>query len=348
MGQNSKRTNTSPSSATGRPGRPNGVLLFAGREIREILSPGACLQALEAMYANLHRSPQDKGQALAFDTDDGVIHVKAGLTPGVRDYFAAKVNANYPANAERYGLPTIQGLIVLSECRTGAPVAILQSGVLTGIRTAAASALAIKYGARKDAKLLSVIGCGEQAGYQLEAALGVRPIRQLMAFDTNADRASNFVQWARRTFSIDATVAPDIESAVQASDICITTTTSRSPLVTAGMVPPGCFIAAVGADNPDKQEIDPALFKDARIIVDDIDQCAASGDLAHAIQAGLVSKNDVDATLAGLAAGVMAGRTEERQIVIFDSTGVGIQDVAASAAVYELAVEAGRGHSFEF
>jgi alanine dehydrogenase len=108
------------------------------------------------------------------------------------------------------------------------------------------------------------------------------------------------------------------------------------------MVPAGCFIAAVGADNPDKQELDPALFATARILIDDLDQCAEGGDLAHAIRAGTATPEDVAATLADLAAGAQPGRTGEDQIVIFDSTGIGIQDVAATATTYE-AIQVGNG-----
>ncbi len=123
--------------------------------------------------------------------------------------------------------------------------------------------------------------------------------------------------------------------AVAASDITITCTTATHPIVTPDMVPAGCFIAAVGAYNPDKQELDPGLFANARIIVDNPDQCTQGGDLAHAIRANIVTPGDVAVTLADLAAGAGPGRTCEDEIVIFDSTGTGVQDVAAAAAAYE-------------
>lgn len=310
------------------------MFLLGAEQLRAVLTPALCLEALEDAYRNLYASPKDTGHSLGFQTENGKFHVKAGLSPGTHEFFAAKVNANFPDNQNRFGAPTIRGLIVLCDCADGRPVAILQSGELTGRRTAAATALAAKYGARSDAQTLALIGCGAQARHQAEAVLDVRPIERILAFDRDQVRTEAFLQWVIESLKIEAVAAPGIADAIAASDMTITCTTASRPVITRGMVPAGSFIAAVGADNPDKQELDPELFGNARILVDDLDQCAESGDLAHAIRAGIVTKADVNATLAGLAAGVQQGRTSRDEIVIFDSTGTGVQDVAAAGAAY--------------
>ena len=316
--------------------RSGNLFMLGAAELRAVLTPAKCLAALEDAYRHLHAEPDDIGRSLGFQTEDGKIHVKAGLLPGTHKYFAAKINANFPDNPKRYGLPTIQGLIVLCDCTDGRPVAILQSGELTGLRTAAATALAAKYGARPNARTLTLIGCGAQARYQAEAIVGILSIQRIMAVDSNPANAERFITWANETLGIDSVLSPLIADAVAASDITVTCTTGSGIIVTPEIVPAGCFIAAVGADNADKQELDPALFTNACIFVDDLDQCSEGGDLAHAIRANTVTREDVTATLSDLAAGVKPGRTSDNEIVIFDSTGTGLQDVAVAAAAYDM------------
>ncbi len=311
------------------------LVMLGAAELRAVLTPAVCLAALEDAYRRLHAAPADGGRSVGFRTRDGMFHVKAGLYPGTHEYFAAKVNANFPDNRQRFGLPTIQGLIVLCDGADGRPVAILQSGELTGRRTAAATALAARHGSRPDARTLAMIGCGAQARYQAEAVVGVLPIKRVTAVDREPANAEAFAAWAAETLGLEAAPATTVADAVAASDITVTCTIATRPLVTPDMVPAGCFIAAVGADNPDKQELDPGLFANARILVDDLDQCAEGGDLAHAIRAGTATRDDVAATLADLAAGARPGRSREDEIVIFDSTGTGVQDVAAAAAAYD-------------
>lgn len=312
-----------------------GLVILGADELRAVLTPSRCLAALEDAYRSYHEAPADKARSLGFQAGDGKFHVKAGLYPGTHEYFAAKINANFPDNQKRYDLPTIQGLIVLCDGSDGHPLAILHSGELTGLRTAAATALAARHGARPDARTLAVIGCGAQSRHQAQAIMGVLPIRCIAAFDCEPAIAESFAAWAGETPGLNAATAATIPDAARSSDIIVTCTTSTSPILTTDMVMPGSFIAAVGADNPDKHEIDPALFANARILVDDPDQCASDGDLAHAIRAGTATLADVAATLAQLAAGARPGRTCEDEIVIFDSTGTGLQDVAAAAAAYD-------------
>lgn len=323
------------------PDRFDGLVLLDAARLRAALTPAACLAALEDAYRRLHAAPGDGGRSVAFQAPDGKFHLKAGLYPGTHGYFAAKVNANFPDNARRFGLPTIQGLIVLCDGRDGRPLAILHSGALTGLRTAAAVALAAQYGARPDARCLAVIGCGAQARPQAAALAGVRPVARVLAVDLDPARAAAFARWAQETLGLEAAAVGSVAEAIAASDIAVTCTTATRPIVTSEMVAAGCFLAAVGADNPDKQELDPRLFARARILVDDLDQCAEGGDLAHALRAGTTTRETVAATLAELAAGARPGRTGDDEIVIFDSTGTGVQDVAAAVAAYE-AVRAGQ------
>src|SRR5262249_50784955 len=135
----------------------------------------------------------------------------------------------------------------------------------------------------------------------------------------------------------------DLKAALRESDVCVTCTTSRQAFIQKNAVGPGTFIAAVGADNPEKQEIEPALLASATVVVDVLDQCAEIGELHHALAAGLLTRDRVHAELADVVAGRRRGRTREDEITIFDSSGTALQDVAAAVAVYEKARAAGRG-----
>jgi ornithine cyclodeaminase/alanine dehydrogenase-like protein (mu-crystallin family) len=135
----------------------------------------------------------------------------------------------------------------------------------------------------------------------------------------------------------------DLPAAVRASDVCVTCTPARSPLLGPADVPPGLFLAAVGADREDKQELEPEVLASAAVVVDHLEQCATIGELHHALARGLMARADVRAELWEVVAGRRAGRLSDDEVVVFDSSGTALQDVAAAAAVYERAVESGSG-----
>ena len=177
--------------------------------------------------------------------------------------------SNLPDDWKLRQLPTIQGVVVVSDAKDGRPLAMMESSTLTGIRTAATAALAAGYGARKHSKRAAIIGCGMQAKYQLEAAKAVFPLETVRVFDIDGARAEAFAR-TNSTPTCSATPAPSVREAVRDVDICITCTTSKSPILTDDLDLRGCFVAAIGADNPEKHEIAPALMRRARILVDDI------------------------------------------------------------------------------
>jgi alanine dehydrogenase len=205
-------------------------------------------------------------------------------------------------------------------------------------RTAAATALAARFLARPDSTTALICGCGAQAAAQLAALRDVLPLRRLFAWDREAGRAEALV---KACTGLDASVAADLASAARASDVVVTCTTSSEPFVEPDMVSPGTFVAAVGADSPDKSEIAPALMSSATVVVDLADQCAVMGDLHHAIEANAMRRDDVHAELADLVGGSRPGRTSADEITLFDSTGTALQDVAAAAGIYQRAVAMG-------
>jgi ornithine cyclodeaminase/alanine dehydrogenase len=254
-----------------------------------------------------------------------------------RSYFAAKVNGNFPENGVRFGLPTIQGVIVLCSAENGSPLAVMDSRDITSLRTAAATAVAAKFLARRGSRRVTVCGCGNQGRVQLIAVLRICPVEIVFAYDKDVEKARRFARGIAAEIGLTVQAVSDLTDAVRQSDVCVTCTTSSQPLLYSDDVSPGTFIAAVGADNPQKQELHPKLMARSKIVCDVLDQCASMGDLHHALDAGVMTPSDVHAELGEIVAGNKAGRESEEEITIFDSTGMALQDVAAAAILYEKA-----------
>lgn len=328
--------------------KSEGILLLTPQEIRGLLTIDDCIGAVEHAFRLYGEGRAIAPGVLSMPVPHGGFHVKAGLLDLDRHYFAAKVNGNFPENGARFGLPTIQGVIVLCDAERGSPLAMMDSRDITALRTAAATAVAAKYLARQDSRTVTVCGCGQQGCVQLKALACVRQLRQVFAYDKNEEQALRFAREAAQELAITVSAVTDLAAAVRQSDICVTCTPSRQPLLGLNDVRPGTFIAAVGADNPQKQELHPALMAKSKIVADILEQCAAMGDLHHALDAGVVAEADVHAELGEIVAGKKAGRESEVEIIIFDSTGMALQDVAAAALVYEKAERQGSGVRLSF
>jgi ornithine cyclodeaminase/alanine dehydrogenase-like protein (mu-crystallin family) len=321
----------------------NESLVLTRRDVQELLGWDECIAAVEGAF-RLHAEGRSLAPGvLGVRAAHGSFHVKAaGLDRG-RRYFAAKTNANFPENPRRHGLPAIQGVIVLCDADDGRPLALMDSMEVTVRRTAAATAVAARYMARPGSATATICGCGAQGRAQLRALARVLPIRRAFAFDADASTAAAYAHELSTGLGIDVRPAPDLAAALGESDVCVTCTPSRRPFLSGSVVRPGTFVAAVGADSPDKQELDPRLMAAGTVVTDVLDQCAVMGDLHHALDAGAMARDAVHAELADLVTGRKRGRESQDDITIFDSTGTALEDVAAAAVVYDKAVTTGRG-----
>ena len=314
------------------------TLLLSRHEVARLLTMEECIAAVEHAFRLYGEKQAEPPGMLGLHGSKGAFHIKAGFLRLQRNYFAAKVNANYPENGERFGLPTIQGVVMLCDAENGRPLAVMDSAEITARRTAAATAVAAKYLARPKSAVLTVCGCGVQGQAQVRALAVVLPLRSVFAYDTCRERAEQFAEQIGDALGIEVRAVADLRKALLESDVGVTCTTSRKPLLTRDDVPPGIFLAAVGADHPEKWELAPDLMSSAKVVTDVTDQCAAIGDLHHAITAGTMRRTDVHAELGEIVAGVKPPRTAAEEIIVFDSTGMALQDVAAAAAVYEKAM----------
>jgi alanine dehydrogenase len=325
-----------------------GTLLLRRSDIERLLSLRDCIDAVDKIFRLLGEGKVPAHGILGVKAPGGGLHVKAGLLPGDRNYLVAKLNANFPGNNAHFGLPTIQGMIVVFDAENGVPLAILDSIDITIKRTAAASAIAAKYLARKESSVATICGCGQQGRTQLRAVLLVLPLTKVYAFDVNERAAIDFRNELSPELKVDIEFVRDLASAIQKSDVCITCTTANESFVCKEDVRPGTFIAAVGADDEHKQEIDSALIASAKVVADSLEQSCAIGDVHHAIAKGLMRKEDVYAELCEIVACQKIGRVADDEIIVFDSTGVAIEDAVAAVAVYERALANGIGTDFDF
>lgn len=322
---------------------PGEILFLSARDVRCLLSIEDCVLAVEQAFRLLGEGKAQAPGVLGIQTGNGGFHIKAGLLDLETHYFAAKLNGNFPANPLRFGLPTIQGVIVLCDAEKGTPLAVMDSNCVTSLRTAAATAVAAKYLARAGSQTVTICGCGDQGRVQVKALAHVFNLKKVFACDVNPAVRQRFATELDPVLNLILVPTADLHSAAAESDICVTCTPSHHPFLGIDDVSDGSFVAAVGADNPQKNEIHPALMSKAKVVCDLVEQCAIMGDLHHALQSGVMQRTDVYAELGEIVAGNKPGRASNKEITIFDSTGMALQDVATAAVVYERALQRNAG-----
>ena len=330
------------------PMETEGTLLLNRSDVQELLSLTECIDAVEKVFRWQGEGKIPAPGILGVRTQNGGLHVKTACLSGAKSYIAAKLNTNFPENYARLGLPTIQGVVVLYAAENGRALAVLDSMEITIKRTAAATAVAAKYLARKNSSGATICGCGAQGSAQLRALCLVLPLRNAYAFDVDSNASLRFAAELSRELKIDIEPARSLPDAIQGSDIVVTCTPTTEFFVHKEDVDAGTFIAAVGADDSHKQEIDPALLASAKVVGDSLEQICSIGDTHHAVAKGLMREEDVHAELSEIVAGKKVGRASDDEIIVFDSTGVAIEDAAAAVIVYEKAYRKKAGNFFEF
>jgi alanine dehydrogenase len=319
------------------------TVILTRRDVARLLTLDECIGAVEAAFRMHGEKRIAPPGILATHVDGGGFHIKTAVLPLSRNYFGAKVNGNFPGNAARFGLPTIQGMMFLADATNGEPLAIMDSIEITILRTGAATAVAAKHLARPESRVVTVCGCGNQGRVQVRALSRVLKLSKVFAWDIEAARARGMADELSAELGIEVAVAEDLSRAASESDVCVTCTPSHAPFLMRDQIRPGTFVAAVGADSPDKQELDPRILSASTVVADVLDQCATIGELHHAIASSAMARDGVHAELGEVVAGSKRGRRSQDEITVFDSTGAALQDVAAAAVVYEKALQQGIG-----
>lgn len=242
----------------------------------------------------------------------------------------------HPGN-KKYGLPSVMAVIILNDPKTGFPLAIMDGTLITNLRTGAAGGIAAKYLADKNSSRIALVGCGAQAQTQLMALKELFKITSVRICDCRESQSIGFVKKMRH-LGLNVECCLTIEDCVRGANIVVTTTPSRKPIVKSKWIGRGVHINAIGADAKNKEELEPAILKRAKIVVDDRTQATHSGEINVPISKRIIRETDIYATLGEVIAGKVKGRTSKDEITVFDSTGLAIQDVAVANYVYKKAV----------
>jgi alanine dehydrogenase len=302
------------------------IPFFNGEQVRAAVSPERALEAVRdafVAYARGEWTMPPKVYVPAYPAGD--FRAMPALGAG---HALLKWVTSFPGNPAK-GLPTVTGLVLLSDASNGMPKAVLDAGAVTALRTGAAAVLAAETLGRSDSEVAAVIGAGVngESAARTFAARG----RRVLVWDVDAGRADDVAQ------RIGGEAASSREEAL-AADVLVTVTPGREVVLSEGLLQPGQHASLMGADGPGKAEIAVAELARVRLFCDDWEQASHNGDLVHGVEAGVVSRDDV-AQLGDVLIGTAEGRTSDGEITIFDSTGLAIQDLAIALAALERADE---------
>ncbi len=326
------------------------VLILTESELRRCaVMNDQALGAVEQAFTWLAEDKVNMPPIMHVEVADhhGDVDIKSAYVSGL-DQFAVKLASGYFENVKR-GLPSSSAMMVLFHADTGFCAAVLlDNGYLTDLRTGLAGAVAAKHLAPQNVATVGVVGTGAQARYQIRSLKLVRSFQRLLVFGRDAARRSAYVEEMRAELGADVSEVDSLEALTRESDLLVTTTPSRQPLIRAEWLRPGVHITAMGSDLAGKQELAPEVLTRADLLVcDRRSQCAAMGELQHAIAAGVINEDADILELGTITSGRHPGRSSPDQITVCDLTGTGVQDTAIAALAYARAREMGLGTEIE-
>ena len=304
------------------------TMFLSREEVRGLLNMPEIIEAVEQAFRDWAHGKARMPTKSYMLLEKGDFRAMPGAIPG-----AAGVKwVNVHLGNSKLGLPTIMAILIYSDPDTGYPLAIMDATDITAYRTGATAAIASKYLARKSSRTLGLVGAGHQAYTQLLAYAELFKLKEIRVFDIKKEAVDKLIkslpQYSIKGSSLEETVA---------SDIVCTLTPARESVVKKEWVKPGTHINAIGADAEGKEELEPSILKESMVVVDDMKQASLAGEINVSVRKGLYKVEDVYGTLGEVISGKKQGRTVEKIITIFDSTGVAIEDMAIAQLVYKKA-----------
>jgi alanine dehydrogenase len=301
--------------------------LFLGRsEILPLLDMKEVIPAVEDAFRQWSLGKAQMPPKSYLTVDKGDFRAMPASLPGAAGLKWVNVHPGNPAR----NLPTVMAVIIYNDPETGYPLAVMDGTDITAYRTGAASAVASKYLARKNSRTLGLVGAGRQSYTQLMAHAAIYDLQLIKVYDISGVCIDRLIR-AFPQYRIEAHTLPE----VMASDIVCTVTPAHQPIVKKEWVKPGVHINAVGADAHGKEELDPGILNEAVIFVDDMRQASTSGEINVPLDKGLLDPNRIRGSLSDLVGGSKQGRSSDREITVFDSTGLAIEDIACARLIYE-------------
>ena len=328
------------------------TLILTGKQVKKLLDMKEVLGAVENAYRHkgLGKVQMPPKVYLFYPKFDGDLRTMPSYVEDM-DVSAVKIVNVHPKNQKDFGMRTVMAVLVLVNPHTGAPLAFMDATYITDMRTGGAGAISSKYLARKDPKVLGIIGAGNQARTQMLALIThYGHFDEVRIYDMFPEKSKALAREFRRKYKEQigkVKVVKEAKDCVTDSDIVVTVTSARSPVVLDEWVRPGTHFNCMGADAPGKQEMDPKILKRARLVIDDWEQASHSGEINVPLSKGDLTKEDVDAEIGHIAAGLKPGRENDEQITVFCSTGLAVQDCLTAKIAYDAAVQQKIGRSMQ-
>lgn len=325
------------------------TLLLSIKDVKQALSMKEVISAVEDGYIayNARKVQQPDIVSMEMPEYNGETDIKSCYNE-LNERISVKIASGFYNNGQINDLPTMIGTILLYDGKNGAPLCIMDGSLITGIRTGAAGAISSKMLARKDSKTVAVFGAGGQARMQIYALCEVMNIEEIRVYSEFQEKLTKYKEDIEENTNVKVILCDTPEKAMKGVDIAISTTPSKKYYIDKSLIKPGMHIVAVGADMAGKNEWDPEVFKEAKIVNDSIAQCISRGETRNAIISGVIKETDIYAEIGQLLAGEKPLRESDDEITIFDTTGMGIQDNVTAVMVYEMAKKKGLGEYFEF
>ena len=324
------------------------MLLLSQNDVMKVLDMAQCMEAVEKAFAELASGTAVLPLRINLFTEEGLaLYMPAYLKE--MGALACKVVTSYVNNPAKHNLPTIMGKVLLQDPETGDVICIMDGGYLTAVRTGAASGVATRYLAREDkGQRVGIFGAGAQARTQLWAMTIVRDIARACVYDVDDEAVRRFITEMTDKLKLDIIKATSPEQVLEEADIICTASSSPTPLFDGSKVREGTHINGVGSHTPKAREMDTAIIKRSKVIADSYDACLReAGDIIIPIEEGAIDKSHLCAELGEVITGKKPGRADAREITLFKSNGLAIQDTATAKLVYDKAVQAGIGTSVE-
>jgi alanine dehydrogenase len=324
------------------PRKDPAMLIIPEALVADLVRPEDARVAVEAVFAAMARGEAENFPVVRQALGDGRHYgFKSGIDRTGRA-LGVKSGGYFPGNAAR-GLVNHQSTVFLFDPETGRPEAMVGGGLLTALRTAAASAVSIDRLARPQARVLGIVGAGHQAAFQLRAAARVRNFERVIAWNLHPEMLPRLGGVAAELgLPFEAVDLPRLREA----EVIVTITSSPAASLMAAHVSPGTHLACMGTDTAGKQEVEPALVAAARVFTDEVAQSVTLGEAQHAVAAGLLAAADI-VPLGAVLTGADPGRRSAEEITLFDGTGVGLQDLAVAQVAVARARALGLGLEVE-
>lgn len=314
------------------------TLVISKKDIPALLPMSQLIERISNAYVIYSTQKTVKPQRVTTQVDETSVVINLpGYLPDVSQ-FTVKVNVKVPSNPSK-GLPFLRGVIHLFDQHTGQLLAIMDSALITAMRTGAAGACGISSLANPSSHRVALVGAGVQAEWQIKALCAIREISQITIYDIIDSHSLQLAKTLHSELQIKVDIVSSAKEAIQQSDIVIVTTQSKTPIITTDMLHPGLHINAFGADQPGKVELAAEVFKENRVIVDDLSLALSDGALNVAYKNQLLDSNPVYPEIGEVISNPACGRLSAEEITIFANVGLAFQDLVACSIIYENAVK---------